>query len=345
MKSIKVQLVSPQVFKAVEYELEDGIIVKPSHLSVCNADIRYYNGERPPEVLKKKLPLSLIHEAAGLVVKSNNPEFKEGDRVCIVPISRNNSLLDKEYNYDYPGSAFMSSSKDGCMQTYLSLESENLVKFNSIKPEYASLVEVASIATQAIRRLDTFYNREIKKIAVHGTGSVGFWLSLMLKATKPDAEVTVIGISQKQLDSFDFVDNTVLSQDLDLTQSDYDLVVEAVGGYGSESVLHKAIKQLKPVGCILLMGVSEQNLHLNTREWMEKGVIILTSHRSTKEDFEKAIDLMENNDCVNKHLHKGVSIIRTVKTIDDIHEAISTSKIYQFKTVMDWQFEETLSKD
>lgn len=339
MKSSKVELFKPEKLKIVDYEIEDSnknIIVKPKYLSVCNADIRYFMGDRPPEVLKKKLPLVLIHECSATVVESNDDNYKVGDNVCIVPLSRHQSPLTNEYNYDYPLSRFMSSSADGCMQSLINLKPENLVKISNIELRYASVVEVASIAAQALSRLNEFYKRDIKKIAIHGTGSVAFWTALFLKATRPNAHITVIGRSQKKLDAFDFIDERILQEDLVL-EAKYDLVVEAVGGYGSESVLTKAIAQVKPVGCILMLGVSESNLSLNTRQWMEKGILLLTSHRSTQSDFQFAVDLIESNKLVQDNLPKSVSRIVDVKSLDDIYTAISEARIYQFKTVMDWK--------
>ena len=46
---------------------DDHVIIRPTHLSICNADQRYYQGTRDPEVLAKKLPMALIHEGIGVV--------------------------------------------------------------------------------------------------------------------------------------------------------------------------------------------------------------------------------------------------------------------------------------
>ena len=51
---------------------DDQVIVRPTHLSICNADQRYYQGTRAPEVLEKKLPMALIHEGVGVVVRTNH---------------------------------------------------------------------------------------------------------------------------------------------------------------------------------------------------------------------------------------------------------------------------------
>jgi ribitol-5-phosphate 2-dehydrogenase (NADP+) len=340
MKNTKVSLYMPEKFRVESHEIEKrGIIVKPTYLSICNADLRYYYGERPIEVLKKKLPLVLIHEAVGEVVYSDDPDFREGDHVAIVPISRHVSPLEEEYNYDYPGSLFMSSSTDGCMQTLLQLSRENLVKFTKIDPQYGTSIEVASVAMQAVKRLKKFYNRETKKIAVWGTGSVAFWTTLLLKETRPDAHITVIGRTPSKLEAFSFADEAILYQEME-RENEFDLVVEAVGGYGTETVMTLASKIVKPVGCILMLGVSEQKININTRKWMEKGIMILTSHRSTYEDFVDVVKIMENSDLVKQNLYKCVSHIQKVEKLDDIHQAFCQAKKYQFKTVMEWNFKE-----
>ena len=65
------QLKRPRQFEAVfkNVELDSRhILVRPTHLSICNADQRYYQGTRDKEILKRKLPMALIHEGIGRVV-------------------------------------------------------------------------------------------------------------------------------------------------------------------------------------------------------------------------------------------------------------------------------------
>ena len=67
----KIKLVRPGLFLpffSSENEATDTVIVKPTVLSICAADQRYFKGARPATVLKAKLPMCLIHEAIGQVV-------------------------------------------------------------------------------------------------------------------------------------------------------------------------------------------------------------------------------------------------------------------------------------
>ena len=68
-----------------EQETENTVVVRPVYLSICAADERYYQGKRDPKVLAKKLPMSLIHEAVGIVLKDPKGEFEVGTKVVMIP--------------------------------------------------------------------------------------------------------------------------------------------------------------------------------------------------------------------------------------------------------------------
>ena len=66
MINIIYRLKYPKFFEESIDNIElDGVVVRPTYLSICKADQRYYQGSRPPEVLSQKLPMALIHEAVG----------------------------------------------------------------------------------------------------------------------------------------------------------------------------------------------------------------------------------------------------------------------------------------
>lgn len=60
------QLVAPRQFDVTYNNVDiygNHVIVRPLYLSICAADQRYYTGRRDENVLRKKLPMSLVHEA------------------------------------------------------------------------------------------------------------------------------------------------------------------------------------------------------------------------------------------------------------------------------------------
>ena len=78
---------APKLLEEVytDLDLEKGVIVRPTYLSICKADQRYYFGKRAPEVIEQKLPMALIHESIGTIVKDNTGTYNVGDNVVMIP--------------------------------------------------------------------------------------------------------------------------------------------------------------------------------------------------------------------------------------------------------------------
>ena len=83
------QLVAPKQisvkFQSISLS-ERHVVVRPTYLSICAADQRYFNGFRSKESLKKKLPMALIHEACGQVVSDPTGRYQKADKVLLVPL-------------------------------------------------------------------------------------------------------------------------------------------------------------------------------------------------------------------------------------------------------------------
>ncbi len=81
------QLVSPHFFSVsyADVNLNEDVIVRPSFMSICHADQRYYLGTRDAKILSKKLPMALIHECSGIVLRDNTKTFKSGQKVVLIP--------------------------------------------------------------------------------------------------------------------------------------------------------------------------------------------------------------------------------------------------------------------
>ena len=118
------RLVAPRTFEPVEVELDMGgapcVLVRPTHLSICNADQRYYQGTRSAEALAKKLPMALIHEGVGQVVLDPAGMFRRGAKVVMLPNNPHETDPWRAENY-LRTSEFCGSGFDGFMQEYLAL--------------------------------------------------------------------------------------------------------------------------------------------------------------------------------------------------------------------------------
>lgn len=319
----------------VEENFEDKVIVRPTYLSICAADERYYQGKRDANVLAKKLPMSLIHEAVGVVLKDPTNKFKPGTKVVMIPNTpaEHDNVIKENY---LRSSKFRASSMDGFMQTVVFMDSDRLLPYKDIEDRIAVLIELMSVAMNALEHFNMYSHLKKQTIGVWGCGNVGYVTSLILKKLYPNAKIILFGTNINKMHYFQFVDETYLVSNIpeDLR---VDHAFECVGGRGSESAINQMINIINPQGSIALMGVSEELVGINTRMILEKGITLLGNSRSGYEDFEAAIKFIENFPEVKEYLKKIISEEVVVNSIADMTKAFECDSNVDFKTIMKWE--------
>ncbi len=334
MNNFKYKLISPKLIEktpCIENIGDYDVVVRPTYLSICAADVRYFFGLRKTEIMNKKLPLVLIHEAIGIVSYSKDKRFKKGDNVILYPNLL--SVHHKTENYD-KSAKFMSSSIDGFMQENVIIDSSNLIKFNkSFKDKKVMVItEILSVVIHAI----DFISTKIKKsncISLFGDGNLAYLSHLYLLDKYPDKKITVYGINQDKLNLFSNKVNKVNQLKSNAVIEPFDIGIEMVGGQSSCEVINAAIDNIEPTGTILLLGVSEEKIAINTRTILEKGLTLIGRSRSTKSDFIKARNFIIKH---SMEINKIIGEIIDVTTIEDIYESFYKSRVNNFKTIMKW---------
>ena len=333
------RLVSPKLFEEVYSEvddLENEVVVRPTHLSICQADQRYYNGSRDPETLAEKLPMALIHEGIGEVIKDNTGTFNSGDLVVIIP---NTPIEEDEIiaeNY-LRSSKFRASGFDGFMQDYIISKPDRLVKLpDNINMNVASFIELVSVSVHAISRFSKVSHKKKNTIGVWGDGNLGYITSLLLKIFFPESEIVVFGKSDEKLNMFSFVDETFKINEAP-NNLKIDHAFECVGGRGSGLAINQIIDIIHPEGTIGLLGVSEYDVLINTRMVLEKGLYIFGTSRSGRKDFIKTVSIFKEDSKLVSYLENIVNHVIHIRTIDDINEAFKKDFNSNFgKTVLIW---------
>ena len=302
MINIIYRLVAPKFFEEAIEEINiDNVIVRPSYLSICQADQRYYQGKRASDVLEEKLPMALIHEGVGEVVFDNTGSFDVGDKVVMIP---NTPTKEDEYisaNY-LPSSKFRGSGFDGF--------TSDLIQKIAIKHK--------------------------NRFGVWGDGNLGYITAMLLKEFYPESEVTVIGKHGENLNLFSFADKTYKFHEVpdDLA---IDHGFECVGSNASQAAIDQIINTINPQGSIILFGVSEYPIPINTRLILEKGLTIQGISRSERKDFLKVVELLKNNPNLFDSLDKLISEVVTIKSLNDLKEAFDKDYISGFgKTILVW---------
>lgn len=314
IESTALRLTEPGVFtkSKIEHKIkQNDVVVEPYLGSICHADLRYYSGDRRQDALNAKLPMALFHEALAVVHISRHPGFKSGDRVVIVP-SIPGYILDNKSkseccancrnggddNYCLNG-IFLGSGFDGAGQSKLVIGGENLVHVpEELDDQIAILAELCSVSLFAINLIDRGVTTAAsKKVAVFGDGPLGYLTAATLRFIYniPKENLHVFGVVPEKLAQFEDFATTVSVNKIDFEkQKGFRTAFECTGGNFSSDAVNQAINLLDVQGNIVLMGVSEELVPINTRDILEKGIRLYGSSRSTIKEFQQLMKAFVN---------------------------------------------------
>lgn len=343
MRNIVYRLVKPGVFEATETECElreGDALVRPTHLSICAADQRYWSGRRDPAALAEKLPMALVHEGVGVVECDPTGTFAPGTQVVMVPNVPDPHDADTASKENYSrASRFRSSGVDGFMSSRVVIPAERLVPCCGIDPLVASMAELVSVGLNAIEAFDAVRHVDrCETIGIWGDGTVGYLIAALLRELRPEMELFVFGTHDEKLAKFGFADARLnVRKDFAAGFPQVDHAFECVGGVsGCESALAQIIGCIRPQGVVSLMGVAELPVALNTRMVLEKGLTLQGNSRSSKQDFERAVELFARPEFARR-VGETVRQVVQVRTIEDMQLAFEFDEKNAFKTVMRWE--------
>ena len=333
------QLTSP---RRIEILMRDealsptSVVVRPTHLSICNADQRYYQGTRNAQVLAKKLPMALIHEAIGEVIFDATATLKPGTAVVMIPNlpAEKHPIIAENY---LRSSKFRASSADGFMQELIVTNTDRVLALpENIDKDVLAFTELVSVMLHVIERFDVFAHTGREKIGFWGDGNVGFIASLLFKKIYPNSEVYIFGRNLDKLADFTFADGTYLTSEIpnDLL---VDHAFECAGGAGCVSAIEQIIDHIQPQGSVALCGVSENAVPINTRMVLEKGLHLFGSSRSGRSDYIRTLELYKQDPSIPEYLKRIVGQVIDVKSVADMTAAFEADIQKRLgKTVMHW---------
>ena len=333
------RLVEPRKFETEFNDIDmrgDKVIVRPTHLSICNADQRYFQGKRDPDVLAKKLPMALIHEGIGTIEYDPENRFAKGTSVVMVPNtpSEKDEIIAENY---LRSSKFRASGFDGFMQDYVALDRDRVVELpESINKEVAAFTEFTSVCYHTINRFQKIAHSRREAIGIWGDGNLAYTVALFLKYREPQAKLYIFGKHNDKLEKFTFADEIYHINEVPEGVT-FDHAFECVGGMGSPHAINQIIDLIKPEGTIAIMGVTEELAPINTRMILEKGLRVFGSSRSGVKDFEDTIKFYLANPEVVNYLERIVGDVIDVKEIEDFTKAFEADlRKADGKTIMIW---------
>lgn len=329
-----IRLIRPGLFLpcfVVEKPDQNDVLIRPRYLSVCAADQRYFQGNRPPEVLARKLPLALFHEAVGEVLLDLSGELAPGTFCVLLPGGVGSSQDDSNYQ---KGAFFRSSNADGFCQEIMSLKREEILPVSNGPAWLYVFTELMSVCCQALRKLESIVSlADGVRVGIWGDGAMSFMMALTLSRLKPTCSISVFGKHDDKLINFSFVERRINIADR-TDSTEVDIAIECVGGAGAQLAIAQAIERLAPKGSLLLMGVSETPPVVPTRLVLEKGLTLIGSSRSTKRDFECAMKLISCPD-VQDSLCKIVSLRCKFSSASELKDIFDKEKSMMYKTILE----------
>lgn len=330
------QLVSPKVFSVAyqDTDLTDEVLVRPRYLSICHADQRYYLGQRDAKVLRQKLPMALIHECCGEVIADPTGTFRVGQPVVLIPNTPTRADAVVYENYA-KGAHFRSSGYDGFLQEFVRMPADRVVACDHVPGRIAAITEFVSVGVHASTRFDLLAHSRREVIGIWGDGSLAYVLACLLTRLFPSSDIAVVGKNPQKLAQFSFVRRTYLADSLP-PDFEVDHAFECAGGEGSYYAIEDIIRVINPQGTVILMGVSENRVAIDTRHVLEKGLTMVGCSRSGRADFERAVALMQEPS-LQRRLDGIVYEDAPVCSVEDIHRAFGTDLETPFKTVFEWK--------
>lgn len=330
------QLISPGSIsiKCEDISFSDKVIIRPEYMALCHADQRYFMGQRDAATLKRKLPMALIHECCGRVVFDPTGTFCVGQQVTMIPNIPPEHRQSEIFENYAEGARFLSSGYDGFMRELVSLKPDRIVSVEGIMPQVAAISEFVSVAVHAVKRFDRAAHGQRQRVGIWGDGSLAYVVANVIRAMFPDVMIAVVGKQRQKLAQFSFVQETHLVEEL---PDDFriDHAFECCGGEGSFFAIENVIDHIRPQGTLMLMGVSEHQVPINTRMVLEKGMTLIGCSRSGRDDFLTTVELMSN-----RRFQERLKVIiyedLAVRNISDVYRVFQTDLATSFKTVFYW---------
>ena len=255
--------------------LENGEVqVKLESLSICGSDIYLEYDADLPEEDYPFAPGAPMHECAGVVVDSRDPDYKEGQRVIVIP-------------RDVAG-----------MQEQVVQTADKLIKL----PEWGDLSEwvMCQHSGTALFSARRWGNPMGKKIAVIGQGGIG--LTFTMIAERQGAQ-QIVGIDLEEYrcrksselgatHTINASNENTVEASTEITGGDmYDVVVDASG---NPEGLGIAIDLVKNEGQIISFSlVDPTTVSFDHRKWMGKNIQMnATVIAATHEPIQEIMDIV-----------------------------------------------------
>ena len=255
------QLRGPKRFELVDVETpapKDGeCLIKLEQVSICGSDIRHGYGPLYPE---EDYPLAAgrpCHECAGVVVESRTEEFREGQRVIVLP-----------------------SGDGGGLQEYMTSSPARMAAL----PDHGDLSEwvMCQPSGTVLYSCQRMGNVLGKSVLIVGQGAIGLSFTMITSRQGAKHVIAVDPLDYRLEYSKEFgATHTVNPVEQDLAE----MVADLTGGVGVDitveaagfpDTLDTALRMVRPFGTLIIFGnQSDDVIPVNTSLWFSRTPTII----------------------------------------------------------------------
>ena len=264
--------------------------------SLCGTDLHYYKDFANAGFLLRN-PVTLGHEACGVVTDPNGTNLEAGQLVALNPImncgeceacqrGEENLCTAKKF----PGSATTVPHLDGFFRTHIDHPARCCRPVGpDVKPEHLTFAEPLACALHSLNKGGV---TEGSKVLVTGCGPMG--LLAIAGAAARGADVTCLDIRKKAVEvgiEVGAKHGLVIGQfEPSDIEAQFDVIVEASGALPAFDTALKAAKRKGTISILSNVQFGEASLHLNLI--MLKELSVVGSFQFNKE-FEEAVQMIE----------------------------------------------------
>ncbi|MFQ6010142.1 MAG: alcohol dehydrogenase catalytic domain-containing protein [Candidatus Aenigmatarchaeota archaeon] len=363
MEAKEYHVVAPKKINEVSVNLpepqEKNYLIRVTHAQVCDADAKYYFGLRPKiysifgfdyfygirdkQGFMNKYPLLLLHEAVGVIERAGpGTLLRPGTRVVLIPSRRCDNpgceFCSKGNENSCKRSKFMSSNAPGFARTRIIQPEECVAEIpDNVPNEIAVHTEMSTVAYGAL--VDSGIE-EGDTVAVFGDGYLGYILSVIASKAFhiPKERLYVFGRHDSKLERFSGFTTTInLNKEKipEQLHNKANRIFECVGKRSAEKIINTSISMIRPRGTIMLLGVSEEMVQINTRDILSKAITIRGLSRSPARHYPVILDFMKDQE-IQKLYAKVAGERLAVKSVNDMKKAFEEYMINRSKMLLDF---------
>lgn len=315
MKTIKIT--KPNIVETIEQSIpergEGEVLLRVNYVGICGSDIMTYTGKN----VFVEYPRIPGHEISATIAETDNPFFKKGSIVSVLPYTNCGHCLACKKNKPNAceNNKTMGNQRDGAFSEYIVVPKEKIINTNGLGKASATLIEPASIGVHASKRL---FLSSFDKCLVIGDGAIGLFTFLSIKSIYKGIEVFVSGRHEARLSVFEKYGARIINRseikdfqnfiNFVTYDSGFDAVFEATG---TPLGFNDALSSVGYTGKIVVVGNGKQEVSFNPTVFVKKEITLAGSRNATIEDFRSASNLLttiKTDDIITSVIHSSSAV-------------------------------------